>query len=424
MNVSHSIFDFTEVTTINEDHGVFLVKHNSSGKLFIKKILSVYNLDVYKKLLESPIPGTPRIVCMEEVDNHLILIETFISGTSLEDLLDKERVSPESSELTLKSITKITLDILGVLKTLHAMEPPVIHRDIKPSNIIITETGDAVLLDFNAAKKYNPEASADTRLLGTMGYAAPEQYGFGSSSPQTDIYSLGIVLKNMLEACPETSESLSAIAEKCSMLDPKDRYMNVEAVIADIKLGAVSGSTDSEESASAYGEMSGISHTDSFSAYGGLSNKSNGTVSAYNGLSGTSNEITSAYDGLSSVLTEDAPEKKYPNKLTSFFPPGFRSLNPIRIVIAGTYYVFWGALCLSITSDKVKGNAIWAYRLMALLIFVLPVFTIFNYKNIQGLIPLCKSKLLPLRILGLVLLNALLFLVWALVLSTIPGVHS
>ena len=394
MNVSPSIFDFTEVTTINEDHGVFLVKHNSSGKLFIKKILSVYNLDVYKKLLESPISGTPKIVCMEEVDNHLILIETFISGTSLEDLLDTERVSPESIELTLKSITKITLDILGVLKTLHAMEPPVIHRDIKPSNIIITETGDAVLLDFNAAKKYNPEASADTRLLGTMGYAAPEQYGFGSSSPQTDIYSLGIVLKNMLEACPETSESLSAIAEKCSMLDPKDRYMNVEAVIADIRLRAVTGSTNSEESAS-----------------------------AYNGFSGTSNEITSAYGGLSSVLTEDAPEKKYPNKLTSFFPPGFRSLNPIRIVIAGTYYVFWGALCLSITSDKVKGNAIWAYRLMALLIFVLPVFTIFNYKNIQGLIPLCKSKLLPLRILGLVLLNALLFLVWALVLLMIPGVH-
>ena len=394
MNVSHSIFDFTEVTTINEDHGVFLVKHNSSGKLFIKKILSVYSLDVYKKLLESPISGTPKIVCMEEVDNHLILIETFISGTSLEDLLDKERVSPESIELTLKSITKITLDILGVLKTLHAMEPPVIHRDIKPSNIIITETGDAVLLDFNAAKKYNPEASADTRLLGTMGYAAPEQYGFGSSSPQTDIYSLGIVLKNMLEACSDTSESLSAIAEKCSMLDPRDRYMNVEAVIADIRLRAVTGSTNSEESAS-----------------------------AYNGFSGTSNEITSAYGGLSSVLTEDAPEKKYPNKLTSFFPPGFRSLNPIRIVIAGTYYVFWGALCLSITSDKVKGNAIWAYRLMALLIFVLPVFTIFNYKNIQGLIPLCKSKLLPLRILGLVLLNALLFLVWALVLLMIPGVH-
>ena len=78
--------------------------------------------------------------------------------------------------------------------------PPIIHRDIKPSNIIITAYNRAVLLDFNAAIYYSCQSTEDTILLGTQGYASPEQYGFGSSSPQTDIYSMGILFRELLNS--------------------------------------------------------------------------------------------------------------------------------------------------------------------------------------------------------------------------------
>ena len=89
--------------------------------------------------------------------------------------------------------------LCNILEALHSMTPPIIHRDIKPSNIIITSYNYAMLLDFNAAKQFSGQNESDTVLIGTPGYAAPEQYGFGSSSPKTDIYSLGIVLREMLD---------------------------------------------------------------------------------------------------------------------------------------------------------------------------------------------------------------------------------
>lgn len=74
--------------------------------------------------------------------------------------------------------------LCNILNALHSMTPPIIHRDIKPSNIIITSYNYAMLLDFNAAKQFSGQNESDTVLIGTPGYAAPEQYGFGSSSPK------------------------------------------------------------------------------------------------------------------------------------------------------------------------------------------------------------------------------------------------
>lgn len=61
--------------------------------------------------------------------------------------------------------------------------PPIVHRDIKPSNIILTEDGRIVLIDLNAARLDDKNRSHDTQLIGTAGFAAPEQYGFAASSP-------------------------------------------------------------------------------------------------------------------------------------------------------------------------------------------------------------------------------------------------
>lgn len=208
------------IADLNREHGVFLVQDSEDSAIYVKKILDIFNLDVYKSLYADHIEGTPRIRELIMEDDHLTVIEEYISGVSLRNRIDKD-------ELSLEDILSYIFDICEILKKLHGHNKPIIHRDIKPGNVIITSYNRAVLLDFNAAKFYSEE-SEDTVLLGTRGYAAPEQYGFGSSSVQSDIYALGIMFKEMLKSINCEDARLLNICNKCTELSPKERYKNVK----------------------------------------------------------------------------------------------------------------------------------------------------------------------------------------------------
>lgn len=119
------------------------------------------------------------------------------------------------------------IELCTILFPLHHHNPAIVHRDIKPSNIIITSYDHVILLDFNAAKYSTTESDKDTILLGTAGYAAPEQYGFGSSTPQTDIYALGILLKDLVSGLYIPSSDFDKIIKKCTRINPADRYKSV-----------------------------------------------------------------------------------------------------------------------------------------------------------------------------------------------------
>lgn len=223
MDLSHklAISYYKTIATINEPHKVFLVQHQENQKIYIKKILDVYNLNVYEHLYNNYIIGTPKIIDYYEENNQLIIIEEYISGCSLQELI-------QTSTLSKADILNYMIDLCNILEQLHSIKPAVIHRDIKPSNVIITNYNHAVLLDFNAAKYYSASSTEDTVFLGTQGYAAPEQYGFGSSSPQTDIYSLGILLKEMLASINEFSDYLNSIVIKCTQINPSERFNNIK----------------------------------------------------------------------------------------------------------------------------------------------------------------------------------------------------
>ena len=211
---------YRTAAVINESHKVYLVQHRDTGKFYVKKILDVYSRDIYDYLYRHPVTGTPAIVCLCEEEGKLTVIEEFVSGKPLQEIIAGRNLSRED-------ILSYMLDLCSILEQLHGAEPAIIHRDIKPSNILITAYNRAVLLDFNAAKFYSSDSAEDTMLLGTKGYAAPEQYGFGSSSPQTDIYSLGVILKEMTGVLAEPAQDLMTVAEKCTRLDPSGRFKNV-----------------------------------------------------------------------------------------------------------------------------------------------------------------------------------------------------
>lgn len=326
---------YNTIATINDAHKIYLVQHRETNKIYIKKILDIYNPHIYEYLMEHHITGIPKLYNIYEESGQLVLIEEFISGISLQEMIDVRT-------LTLDLIVRFMGELCSILEKLHFLNPPIIHRDIKPSNIIITPCGHAVLIDFNAAKHSTDIADHDTVLLGTKGYAAPEQYGFGSSTSQTDIYALGILLKELSHALPVPTNIFDAVISKCTEMNPSDRMKTVQELKTEIEK---------------------------------LQNHNN--------------------DNRSTVGT---PQK-------DFAPPGFRTKTPWKMFTASVIYLFIFWICLSMEVKDATVFHLWLERITALFIMLAFVFCCFNYRNIQRFIPLCTNKHKIVRCLGVLVLN-------------------
>lgn len=139
-------------------------------------------------------------------------------GDSLAYLLEGALFSPAEAR-------KIALQLCSALWVLHKLGA--VHRDIKPENVIIRGR-EAVLIDFDASRIFKSETNRDTQILGTTGYAAPEQYGITQTDERADIYSLGVLLNIMLTGKHPSRElasgRLGRIVQKCTMVNPEKRY--------------------------------------------------------------------------------------------------------------------------------------------------------------------------------------------------------
>ena len=221
---------YRQVADINAEHCISLVQDVRTNKFYVKKLLTTYNAAIYRHLQSHPIPNTPRIFVVEEDQGILTVIEEYIPGDTLEELLERHGTLPE------EQVIRITTELLTILSAFHGRTPAIVNRDIKPSNIKLSPDGVVKLLDMNAAKWVSREADKDTVLLGTQGYAAPEQYGFGPSSALSDIYAVGVLMNVMLTGVLPGSRlaggRLGNIIEKCVALSPGDRYQNVAQLLS------------------------------------------------------------------------------------------------------------------------------------------------------------------------------------------------
>lgn len=216
------LMSYEEISPIGNRADVILVK-SGDDRLYVKKILGTYDKSVYEYLLEHPISHMPKIAGVYQGEKYLIVIEEYIEGELLSDIISRG-VLEESRAID------ITKQILRILNTLHTQDKPIIHRDVKPTNVIISPEGEVYLLDMNVAKWYKEEQIEDTRLLGTPHFAAPEQFGYGwsSSSDKADIFSVGVILNMMvtgkLPKVQKASGRLWPIVERCICMDPEKRY--------------------------------------------------------------------------------------------------------------------------------------------------------------------------------------------------------
>ena len=182
-------------------------------------------------------PSLPRIVDIIDQSNVIYVIMDYIEGEPLDRILKTYGAQPQ--EIVIEWAKQLS----EVLDYLHTYDPPIIYRDMKPANVMMKPDGNLKLVDFGIAREYKQENIADTVNLGTKGYAAPEQFGGkGQTDPRTDVYCLGVTLyhlvtghnpteppyelKRIREWNPQLSGGLEKIIQKCTQLNPEDRYQS------------------------------------------------------------------------------------------------------------------------------------------------------------------------------------------------------
>lgn len=336
---------YKEVAVIDRDHGVSLVQHTETGQFYVKKITDTYDRRVYEYLKENHITQTPVIYDLFEDGSELIVIEEYIKGESLSDVLEKNKY------LSTGEAVDITLQLLDILEKFHEAPVSIIHRDIKPENIIISEENRVSLLDMNTAKWVNDAKCRDTRLLGTVGYAAPEQYGFGVSDVRTDIYQVGVLLNVMLTGRYPNEYIAEGvygkIIEGCIKMDPKDRFSTDDEIRRQLLLAANIGT-------------------------------------------GSSAEITE-----NAIGYEETSAKEKDKKIRRYLPVGFRSATPLYMVLAGIGYAILIILSASLKIQDGTSGWMWLNRITFFLVIFLVINLSSNWFNIWKKLLDKKAILIP-----------------------------
>ncbi len=218
---------------------------SKSGEIFIRKYfprdLESSEGDILEKLSH---PYLPKVYDQYELSGQKVLIEEFVRGTKLSELIEK------SGKMSEADAVKITISLCGVCEYLHRRTPPILHRDIKPDNIICDDALNIKLIDFGASREYKSKQTKDTVYVGTIGYAPPEQFGFRQTDVRSDIFGIGKTLLHMLSgSIPERgrpmefkelniSEPLYQIIYKATRFDPEKRYPSVGAMLYDLYAAA------------------------------------------------------------------------------------------------------------------------------------------------------------------------------------------
>ena len=341
---------FQTIAELNHDHEVYLVQHSQNKKICVKKVLHVYNINVYRYLQEHPIQGIPRVFLLCEENGVLTIVEEYISGSTLEEMLNVNGPMPE------KAVGKYISELLAILEKLHSVKPSIIHRDIKPSNIIITPKDHVMLIDLNASRP-DVKKEEDTRLLGTKGYAAPEQYGFGSSDTRTDLYAVGMLMNTMLwgrfEQVIFPKSIYTPLIRNCTQMNPKDRYKDAAKL---------------------------------------------------------RKSIHSPYDVESTAGSD----------WRRFLPPGFRKgvfIHTATAILGYIEILYFSIVLFSVDEVTGLGQIIASTCLILTPLGIVLISS--NYLNIQWVMPLCRNKNVFIRYLGVIILDVAVMIFFVIITAII-----
>lgn len=199
-------------------------------------------------------PNIVEVYDVGEDNGKYFIVMEYVEGKTLKSLIKKR------GALTLPEVQDIMLQLTSAIA--HAHESYIVHRDIKPQNVIIMDDGRVKVMDFGIASQLNSNELTQTNsVMGTVYYLPPEQANGSSSSFKSDIYSLGILMyelvtgsvpfkgdspvevaikhmKNPLpsitEPYPEIPQSVENVILRASAKNPKNRYNSVQEMHDDL----------------------------------------------------------------------------------------------------------------------------------------------------------------------------------------------
>lgn len=228
-------------THLNKQWAVKEIRKKGNGKddvVIVNSLLAEANM--MKKLDH---PSLPRIVDIIDNGETIFVVMDYIEGESLDKILLE--YGPQPEELVIAWAKQLC----DVLSYLHSQKPPIIYRDMKPANIMLKPEGNIKIIDFGIAREYKEQSLADTTVLGTKGYAPPEQYS-GQTDARSDIFALGMTMHHLLTGIDprggekyvpvrmwnqELSEGIEIIIDKCVQPAAENRYQNCSDLLYDLE---------------------------------------------------------------------------------------------------------------------------------------------------------------------------------------------
>ena len=226
---------------LNKQWAVKEIRKKGSGKndeIVVNSLLAEANM---MKRLDHP--ALPRIVDIIDNGITIYVVMDYIEGESLDKILNE--YGAQSEELVIGWAKQLC----DALSYLHSQKPSIIYRDMKPANVMLKPEGNIKIIDFGIAREYKEQNLADTTVLGTKGYAPPEQYS-GQTDPRSDIFAIGMTMHHLLTGIdprngepyapvrqwnPELSEGIEMIIDKCVQPAAENRYQSCEDLLYDLE---------------------------------------------------------------------------------------------------------------------------------------------------------------------------------------------
>lgn len=306
---------------------VSVIRRVNDGKYFVKKVMPLRVLESLKIVKEY----TDSRLC-KGVPKIFYILKDGEDIVTVEEYVGGINLSELNID-TYKDYRWIFEELLSVVGSIHSFVPPIVHRDIKPENIIVDiEEKKVWLVDFSGVKTCDgPAKSRDTVLIGTPSYAAPEQYGFAESDTRTDVFGLGKTMQECLDRIPK------------DRIDDKD-YREVMKLID---------------------KATNISPDKRYQ---------------------NANELRLAFAGKE---TTDRNDDK--SGFVKFLPPGFRTGNPLHMIVGFVCYVMAYSFATNINTDSMSTRGGIIFKVVAFLMYISIALFYGNYLDVQDRIPLLKS---------------------------------
>lgn len=220
-NVLNEHYLLVKVLKSSDKSQISVYRHKELCKTLVKR-KTTGSGEAFMILRGLSHPNIANIYDAVKTEDGAVVLEEYIDGQTISDYLQDSLYSPAG-------VKRIIAALCDALDFLHKNK--IIHKDIKPENVMIDNSGQVKLIDFDAARIYKHYQSKDTKIIGTTGYAAPEQYGTNQTDERTDVYALGVLMNVMLTGeIPERKlygGKLKRVILKCTQTVPDNRYQSV-----------------------------------------------------------------------------------------------------------------------------------------------------------------------------------------------------